>query len=270
MVETQYLTRPEIEVRGYGRESYTALQRDHGLEFRHGGYLRLGHTADDVTRFERSVQLQQGFGIPDAAVLSAGDGWRLQAGSGVLEADVVVNAAGAWAGRVGDLLGAPVWLTPQLHGALIVEVAGGYPPTPFVMDYLPGSGVDGGYFRTERADQLIAGVHTEEAIKDAVSPDIPLVGLAPDIVHRVVELLATRLRQTERMSVGRSWTGLYPMTPDHAPVVGRHPEQDTVVCAVGAGGYGIQLAPAIGHLAAAAVLGDPAPFCAELRWQPGR
>src|SRR6266850_2033339 len=35
MVETQYLTQPDIEVRVFGREAYTALERDHGLTFTH-------------------------------------------------------------------------------------------------------------------------------------------------------------------------------------------------------------------------------------------
>ena len=55
--------------------------------------------------------------------------------------------------------------------------------------------------------------------------------------------------------IARSWTGIYPMTLDHRPMVGRHPERDDVVCALGAGGNGIQLAPAIGRVAAEAVLG---------------
>ena len=52
-----------------------------------------------------------------------------------------VNAAGGWAGRVGDLLGAPVTILPQRHQALIAHLPEplGY-VMPSVMDYVPSSG----------------------------------------------------------------------------------------------------------------------------------
>ena len=67
---------------------------------------------------------------------------------GTLHCDHVVNAAGAWATPVGALLGTQVTVLPQRHQALFARL-----PEPFgytmtsVMDYLPGSGRDGLYFR---------------------------------------------------------------------------------------------------------------------------
>ena len=312
MVETQYLTQPDIEVRAFGREAYTALERDHGLIFVHGGYLRLGRTEHDVARFQESVRLQADLGIKDAFVLGREDmslrwpqlvtndlagglygewdgyvdgyevsqllarlvkrgggrvhsgvlltaaerpsTWRLQTTAGAFEAEVVVNAAGPWAGEVGELLGAPVPLLPQLHGAVTIELGSPRPSMPFVMDYVPGSGTDGVYFRSERSNQLIAGLHTDEVIQEAVSPDVPLGAVSFDVIERVTTLLSGRLHDIDDMAVGRSWTGIYPMSPDHRPVAGWHRSAPGVVCALGAGGSGIQLSPAVGRLAADAVL----------------
>ncbi|MCW2742885.1 MAG: Sarcosine oxidase subunit beta [Blastococcus sp.] len=185
-------------------------------------------------------------------------GWRLVTEGGDVEADVVVNAAGPWAGVVGELLGAPVPLVPQLHGAVVIQLAQPVNrPLPFVMDYLPGSARSGVYFRPERPDQLIAGLHVEEVVADAVSPDVTLGRVPASVVEELVDRLTERLRVTDGAAVTHSWTGIYPMTPDHRPIVGRHPLRDDVVCAVGAGGNGIQLAPAIGRVAAEAVLGTP-------------
>ena len=312
MVETQYLTQPDIEVRVFGREVYTALERDHDLTFTHGGYLRLGRTARDVARFEESVRVQADLGVKDASILgpeemslrwpqlvtddligglhgewdgyvdgyevcqllarlvkrgggrvhsgvrlTAADrasAWRLETSAGTFEAEVVVNAAGPWAGEVGELLGARVPLMPQLHGALTIELGSHRPPMPFVMDYVPGSGTDGVYFRSERSNQLIAGLHTDEVIQEAVSPDVPLGAVGFDFIERVTTLLSGRLHDIDDMAVGRSWTGIYPMSPDHRPIAGWHRSAPGVVCALGAGGSGIQLSPAIGRLAADAVL----------------
>ncbi|RQN08208.1 FAD-binding oxidoreductase [Aeromicrobium camelliae] len=327
MVETQYLTFPDVQVRAYGREVYAALERDHDLHFVHGGYLRLGRQQADITAFEKSLEHQKACGVDDAVILSpqdiaerwphivvddlvaaqfgtwdgyvdgyavsqllagivkgrgatvvaraevlsaqrTGDVWRLDTAQGVFEAEVVVNAAGPWAGHVGDLLDAPVPLLPQLHGALTIELGAPQPFTPFVMDYVPGSGTDGVYFRSERADQLIAGLHTDEAIKDPVSPDVPLGAMGMDQIERVITLLSERLVGADDMEIGRSWSGIYPMTPDHQPIAGWHRDAPGVVCALGAGGSGIQLSPAVGRLAADAILGRSSDF--EIDWSHER
>ncbi|SHF60337.1 sarcosine oxidase subunit beta [Geodermatophilus nigrescens] len=333
MVETQYVEVPDIAVRAHGRRYYDAVERDHGLTFVRGGYLRTAHDGADLADYERSVRRQREAGVPDAEVLDAaeiarrwpqlvvddltgglygpsdghidgyeyctlaarlvrerggrvlpgtplvgaeslpGGGWRLVTGREPVEADVVVNAAGPWAGVVGDLLGAPVPLVPQLHGAVTVELAAPLTPLlPFVMDYVPGSGQAGVYFRSERADQLVAGLHVEEAVAESVSPDVPLGRVDDAFLEELVERMGERLADTDGAGIGRSWTGIYPMTPDHRPIVGRHPARADVVCAVGGGGNGIQLAPAIGRVAAEALTGaaDPTFAATDPGWDPAR
>jgi sarcosine oxidase subunit beta len=332
MVETQYLSEPDIAVRAYGRRYYDALERDHGLAFVRDGYLRTAHDDADVAAYRASVQRQRACGVADAEALtpeeigrrwphlvvddlagglfgpsdghidgyefcvlaarlirerggriltgtrlagarSGSGGWRLETGREAVEADVVVNAAGPWAGAVGELLGAPVPLVPQLHGAVVIQLDGPVTPRlPFVMDYVPGSGQPGVYFRPERPDQLIAGLHVEEVVDAAVSPDIPLGRVSDSVIESLVDRLTGRLREIEGAAVSRSWTGIYPMTPDHRPIVGRHPERGDVVCALGAGGNGIQLAPAIGRVAAEALLGVSARTFADRDpgWDPAR
>jgi sarcosine oxidase subunit beta len=43
------------------------------LGFTRNGYLRIGHTAEDVERFERSVAVQRELGVQDAVVLDPGE-----------------------------------------------------------------------------------------------------------------------------------------------------------------------------------------------------
>jgi sarcosine oxidase, subunit beta len=198
-------------------------------------------------------------------------GWRVVTDKGDYEADLVVNAAGPWAGHVGDRLNAPVPLIPQLAGAASVKLAKPAPPLPFVMDYRPGSGTDGVYFRSERTDQLIAGLHTDEIISGAVSPDVALGPVTNEVIERMVNLLANRIHEADDLAIGRSWTGIYPMTPDHEPIVGLHPTADGIVCALGAGGSGIQLSPAMGRLAADVIGGRSGRrFAQQDDWAPAR
>jgi len=60
------------------------------------------------------------------------------------------------------------------------------------------------------------------------------------------------------------------MTSDHKPIVGHHSENPSVVCALGAGGNGIQLSPAIGRMAADTILGRPATFSPAVDWSHDR
>jgi glycine/D-amino acid oxidase-like deaminating enzyme len=330
MIETQYLTDADVEVRAFGRTAYSRLEHEHELHFVHGGYLRLGHTDADVAKFEESLRLQTALGLNDAAILSAPDiserwpqlvtddvsaglfgswdgyvdgyevsqllsrvvraagghvhtntrligatqpaTWRLETTNGMFEADIVVNAAGAWGGVVADMLGAPVALVPQLHGAVTVELPAERAFTPFVMDYVPGSRSrsEGVYFRSERKDQLIAGLHTEEVTRNEVSPNVRLGKMDYETIERVASLLAERLHDVDDIRIGNSWTGIYPMSSDHKPIVGHHSENPSVVCALCAGGNGIQLSPAIGRMAADAILGRPATFSPAVDWSHDR
>ena len=202
-----------------------------------------------------------------------GDRNRLRTNRGAFECDVVVNAAGGWAGRVGELLGAPITILPQRHQALIAHLAAplGY-VMPSVMDYVPSSGGFGAYFRDDGPGRLVAGLHTEEVIHDIVDPDAVVRDTANDYIELVAERLAQRLPRLADMRLGDVWAGIYPMRPDGRPVVGPHDGRSSVVTVAGAGGSGLQSSPALGRIAADWILdGQPVaiPEAAALRPRPG-
>jgi sarcosine oxidase subunit beta len=184
---------------------------------------------------------------------------RVRTSEGDIDCDVVVNAAGGWAGQVGDLLGAPVAILPQRHRALVARLPQelGY-VMPSVMDYLPTSGGYGLYFRDEGPMRLIAGLHTEEAIHDTVDPDDFSRGSDQEYVDLVAERMAKRLPSLAGMHLGDVWAGLYPLSPDGKPIIGPHPGCESVVTVAGAGGSGLQSSPALGMLAAEWIVhGEP-------------
>ena len=101
-----------------------------------------------------------------------GGGLRLKTSGGELECDLAVDAAGPWAGKVARLLGCELGLAPQRHQACVVHLPHELPYTmPSVMDYTPGSGERGLYFRHEASGRLIAGLHGEEASARSADPD---------------------------------------------------------------------------------------------------
>lgn len=184
----------------------------------------------------------------------------LETTGGTLRCDHVVNAAGAWATPVGALLGTQVTVLPQRHQALFARL-----PKPFgytmtsVMDYLPGSGRDGLYFRHDSPTAIVAGLHTEDALHGIVDPDRYRRG-GDDLTYMsaVGEQLAERLPAFAEAGLDGVWSGIYPISPDGEPSIGPHPARPTVHAAFGGGGSGFQSAPGIGRSVAEWIVhGEP-------------
>ncbi len=182
----------------------------------------------------------------------AGGGYRLRAGDRVLEADTVVNAAGGWAGRVGALLGAPACVRPQRHEALFARLRRPLAyHVPSVMDYVPGAGRLGLYFRDDGPGRLVAGLHTEDLLRVDDDPDRFRRGSDdPAFLVAVGEALEDRLPGVGELTLGGVWAGIYPISPDGDPSVGPYRGRPGVFAALGAGGAGFQSAPGIGRIVA--------------------
>lgn len=168
------------------------------------------------------------------------------------ECDVVVNAGGAWAPQVGELLGAPVPTISQRHEACVMRLPErlGY-AMPSVMDYVPGGGEPGLYFRQEGKEQLIAGLHTNDLLEGEVTdPDSYFRGVEESFVEQLIPRLLARLPQLEDIGYEGGWAGLYPNSPDGRFIVGRHPSVEGVVVACGFNGVGIYVSPIVGTLVA--------------------
>ncbi|MDX8527444.1 FAD-dependent oxidoreductase [Mesorhizobium sp. MSK_1335] len=190
-------------------------------------------------------------------VLRRSGGYRLETSGDpidrkrrLIDCDVVVNAGGAWAPQVADLFGQRLHIWPERHEAVVIHLDEPLDYTmPMVMDLVNGEG-SGLNFRHEKRTELIAEIHKVNSI----APEDPdnyndqceeqsKVDLAELLLERVPDLPGARL--------GRGWAGLYPVTADHRPFVGPiDTSEPTLITAAGAGGYGIQLAPVIGQIAA--------------------
>jgi glycine/D-amino acid oxidase-like deaminating enzyme len=185
---------------------------------------------------------------------------RLLTTGGEIDCDVVVNAAGAWASGVGEILGAPVDVLPQRHqicrGRFVTPPD--Y-PIPFVMDYAVGSGEAGLYFRREGPDQLLAGVHTNEVLgEERDRPDGYKRSVDFEFMELVSRKLMERLPGVGEIWLHDGWAGLYPMSADGMPIVGPFAGQPGVIAACGLGGVGVMLSPIVGRLAAEWIVhGEP-------------
>ena len=216
------------------------------------------------------VQVLGGIKLSGAVQNDRG-GWILHTNTGDIEADVVINAAGPWAQKVAAIFGADLPQNNQLRPKIKLNHEEPFKQSlPFVMDYVPGSGTDGIYFRSETPNEIFVGIHTDESILEAQDPEHALGEAPQEFIDRVMELLPTRMHIPTGLTKGRTWTGLYAISPDNKPIVDFHPDVPNVVHVMGAGGSGIQLAPAMARMAAELAITGTTTTFAGTNWSFGR
>ena len=66
----------------------------------------------------------------------------------------------------------------------------------------------------------------------------------PQITKRMVNLLP----RLKNIKIRRTWRGLYPMTPDGNPIIGKVNDIEGYINAVGMSGQGFMLGPGLGEL----------------------
>lgn len=193
--------------------------------------------------------------------------------AGEFVADRVINAAGAWAGKVGALLGVEVPVLAQVHDIVKVTLPERLAYTvPMVNLYMPGSDGEALYFRQFDDTTLLAGFHTYSVLDDhpIVDPDDFRSTVHQSYVHAVSEAIDARLG-IPGMVVTAGWTGLYPLTADGEFIVGPEESDPTIITCTGLGGVGVTSGSMLGYTAAEwALQSEPTTIPGATRWQPRR
>jgi len=164
--------------------------------------------------------------------------------AGRIACETVVNAAGPWAASVGALTGVDVPVQPYRRCIYMTEAMPEMPPFPFVID------TESGFYMRKEGDKLLIGVTNEN------EPAGENLAVDWEWLETVLERGARRFPFLANVGIVRRncWAGLYENTPDHMPVLGRHPEVPNYVDASGFSGHVVMHSPATGMLIAEEVL----------------
>ena len=166
---------------------------------------------------------------------------------GAYAAEVVINAAGAWARDAARLAGVDVPVNPDSHEAAVTEPVARF-LEPLVVDIRPVAGSCNYYFHQHHTGQVIF----------CITPSPSLWGFdvreTSSFLPQVAERMVATIPRLKNLRVRRTWRGLYPMTPDGFPVVGWTKEVGGYLLAVGMCGQGVMLGPGMGELLARLVL----------------
>lgn len=186
-------------------------------------------------------------GVEVCGIQRAGDdgsvtGVRTDEGA-TLEADAVVNAAGAWASEIAAMADVDVPVVPQLRRQLLVEPGSSYPPLhPLTMD------LDSGFVFYPESETLMI-VSGQIGPMQTVDPDRYRAQIDLDWTTSVLEGVGELASYFGPATATRERiAGVYAKTPDNNPII-----EETVpgfVNAVGFSGHGFMHAPATGRMVA--------------------
>lgn len=184
-------------------------------------------------------------GVPVTGIRTADERvMGVETADGSVEAPVVVNAAGPWAGVLAATAGVELPIEPIPRHVL---VTGAFPGAPERRTLVIDAGTSF-YFHREGPGVLMGMGSPNE---------LPAFDTTPDEAFVADELLPTAVRvfpPIEEASVEHSWVGLYEMTPDRHPIIGEAPGVEGLYLANGFSGHGFQHAPVVGKLLAELVV----------------
>jgi sarcosine oxidase, subunit beta len=154
--------------------------------------------------------------------------------------DIVINAAGAYAGNIGEMAGISIPIIPDSHEAGISAPVGEF-LDPLVVDLREGS--DG------KTSNMYFGQNHENAIIFCYTPKPVISGtdrrstseFLPTIAKRLVSIMP----RFKNLRIRRVWRGVYPMTPDGFAIVGKAPQIENFYLGVGMCGQGLMLGPGV-------------------------
>jgi D-arginine dehydrogenase len=201
----------------------------------HGAYLRSARRdgAEIVTRARLTTAERRG------------TIWHLDTVDRAFEAELIVNAAGAWADEVAALAGVKQ-LELQAYRRTMLQIAVD-PPAPSDLPLVIDAR-ERFYVKSEAGGRLWLSPHDETACAPCdTAPEEVDTALA---IARLERAAHWRIDRVERR-----WAGLRTFAPDRRPVYGFAPDAPGFFWCAGQGGFGIQTAPAAAKLAAALLLG---------------
>ncbi len=193
------------------------------------------------------AEIREGTKVRGAAW--TGDRFRVEAEGLAVEADTLVNVAGAWAPEIAGWFGESAPLFP-----------GG--PPQFVTDALPRlihtsvQAVDGSViFRQTRQGQVVVAGYPR-GVSD------PVANRAPVDARKTMAAMGHLLRAVPSLAGAtllRVWSGIEGYIPDMLPVTGPSLTTPGLFHAFGFCGHGFQLGPAVGAVLAELILDGQTP-----------
>jgi sarcosine oxidase subunit beta len=183
-------------------------------------------------------------GTPAVGIdVAGGSVKRVVTSAGSIDTPTVVIASGPWSAQVGALAGVELPIRPvRRQIAVTGPIRDLRADFPFVIDFSRSL-----YFHREGGGILTGMSNRDEAAGFDTRVD------ADWTLHHV-ENAVQRLPLLADAEIVAEWAGLYEVTPDDQPILGRLPQVNGLLACAGFSGHGLMHGPAAGMLMAEEIL----------------
>lgn len=166
--------------------------------------------------------------------------WRVEARTVISTAPFIVNAAGAWGGRLSALMGEVLPIHHMVPMMIVTE-----PVAPFLGPVVSVQGRKLSFKQTVRGTLLIGGGYQGVADLDTGVSE-PRVAIVANGARAALDLFPS----IGPLKIARIWAGIEARTEDELPIIERSRHLPGVVHVVGFSAHGFQLAPLVGSIVA--------------------
>ncbi len=178
---------------------------------------------------------------------AAGRVTAVETSKGQVSTDCAVIATGPWSGELGRIFGLHLPVSPiRRQMAVTSPIAGVDRRLPFVIDFSQAL-----YFHYEGGGILTGMSNPDQGPGFDISIDEDW-----KLVH--LENAIRRFPRLEQAALISEWAGLYEVTPDHQPIMGKLPQVEGLFACTGFSGHGFMHGPVAGQLMSEEILFDGA------------
>jgi sarcosine oxidase subunit beta len=179
--------------------------------------------------------------------------------------ETLVSTQNIWTAELAQWVGCTMPVMPERHAVLALDCPAA--PYTFAMPVFKDLASPGMlYCRSYGGKQMLVSeglVGERVSTSDTQQADVPL-----DYVVEIGAQVAERFPAYDTAGLASSWTGVYDVTPDWNPVLGRVPGVKGLVVGFGFSGHGFKLSPTVGRVLAQETLGMAtdvplAPYCID-------
>jgi len=189
----------------------------------HGLAKALKRLGVEINEYTEVKEIKVNDGAVEGVKTSKGD----------VKADIVLNAANAWAKLFNEKLGVKIPIEPYKHQGIVTEPFKMGEIKPMVVSFKHG----GAYLTQKPNGGVIGGIALKYGPTWDITPTYEFLREVAKNFSRIVPAL-------KYITIIRQWGGYYAETPDHNAAIGKIKEIEGYYLSAGFSGHGFMLAPA--------------------------
>lgn len=211
----------------------------------------------------RGVTIKEGVDV-NKVIIENGRVVGVDTSAGRFMSNTVISTQNIWTPELAAWTGVNMPVRAERHTVLALEGPQAYTFNMPVFKDLASEGML--YGRSYGGTQMLVSEGIAGETLDTPNTeqgDVPL-----DTIAEIGMQVAERFPSFETAGLATSWTGVYDVTPDWNPVLGRVPGVEGLIVGFGFSGHGFKLSPAVGNILAQTALSLPtdvplAPYALE-------